>query len=53
MKDDKGFYYYPFPENKQVRMYVREVADDICFRMWNAPARAYDLDAARTLIEDK
>ena len=35
MKDDKGLYYYPFPQNKRVRMYVHEVADDICFRMWN------------------
>jgi hypothetical protein len=26
MKDKVGIYYYPFPENKRVRMYVREKA---------------------------
>lgn len=36
MKDDKGLYYYPFPENKGVRMYVREVGDEICFRLWKS-----------------
>jgi hypothetical protein len=36
MKDNKGIYYYPFPQNKRVRMYVRTVGADICFRMWNA-----------------
>ena len=35
MQDDRGLYYYPFPENKQIRMYVIKMADDICFRMWN------------------
>lgn len=35
MKDkDGGLYYYPFPENKQVRMYVKESGDGILFRMW-------------------
>jgi len=35
MKDkDGGLYYYPFPENKQVRMYVKESGDGIMFRMW-------------------
>ncbi len=35
MKDkDGGLYYYPFPENKQVRMYVKESGDTIMFRMW-------------------
>ncbi len=36
MKDDRGLYYYPFPENKSVRMYVRKVGDEICFRLWKA-----------------
>ena len=35
MKDDLGLYYYPFPENKRVRMYVRGGSDAIWFRMWN------------------
>ncbi len=35
MKDkDGGRYYYPFPENKQVRMYVKESGAGIMFRMW-------------------
>ena len=36
MKDDKGLYYYPFPLNKRVRMYVRELGGEIGFRMWNS-----------------
>ncbi len=36
MKDDRGLYYYPYPLNKHVRVYVRETAGEICFRMWNA-----------------
>ncbi len=36
MKDDRGLYYHPFPENKRVRMYVREDGGDICFRLWNS-----------------
>lgn len=36
MKDEKGLYYFPFPQNKRVRMYVREVEGTICFRLWNA-----------------
>lgn len=35
MKDDRGLYYYPFPQNKRVRMYVRENAEGVAFRMWN------------------
>jgi hypothetical protein len=35
MKDDLGLYYYPFPLNKRVRMYVREMGGEIGFRMWN------------------
>jgi hypothetical protein len=36
MKDEKGLYYYPFPQNKRVRMYVRELEGTIWFRLWNA-----------------
>ena len=36
MKDKKGFYYYPFPLNKRVRMYVREVGGAVLFRLWSA-----------------
>ena len=35
MKDDRGVYYYPFPQNKNVRMYVREEDGTIFFRLWN------------------
>ena len=35
MKDNNGLYYYPFPQNKKVRMYVRSGDDEIEFRMWN------------------
>jgi hypothetical protein len=35
MKDDRGLFYYPFPLNKKVRMYVRAGVDEIWFRMWN------------------
>ena len=35
MKDDRGDYYYPFPMNKRVRMYVRQGLDEIEFRLWN------------------
>lgn len=85
MKDQRGYFYYPFPHNRRVRMYVREAGGDVCFRMWNAdddrmwdehgwvpytaireatalyeqsetgfdPRRAYDLDAARALVEEQ
>ncbi|NVL90715.1 MAG: hypothetical protein HWN69_06950 [Desulfobacterales bacterium] len=36
MKDKKGLYYYPFPQNKRVRMYVREAEGTVWFRLWNA-----------------
>ncbi|MCK4390089.1 MAG: hypothetical protein KAV83_07625 [Desulfobacterales bacterium] len=36
MKDKRGFYYYPFPQNKRVHMYVREDENGIWFRLWNA-----------------
>lgn len=35
MKDGNGLYYYPFPQNKRVRMYIRAKFNDIEFRMWN------------------
>jgi len=35
MKDSNGHYYYPFPDNKRVRMYVKEENDSIYFRLWN------------------
>lgn len=36
MKDEKGLYYYPFPRNQNVRMYVRAKDGDVWFRLWNA-----------------
>ncbi len=36
MKDDRGLYYLPFPANKRVRMYVKPVGNEVCFRLWNA-----------------
>ena len=36
MKDARGLYYYPFPQNKQVRMYVKAEQDTIFFRLWKA-----------------
>ena len=35
MRDERGFYYYPFPGNKRVRMYVRQLTGEPEFRMWN------------------
>jgi hypothetical protein len=35
VKDNNGLYYYPFPQNKKVRMYVRSGDDGVEFRMWN------------------
>jgi hypothetical protein len=35
MKDERGIYYYPFPNNKRVRMYVRPGNGEPEFRMWN------------------
>jgi hypothetical protein len=35
MKDqDGGIYYYPFPENKAIRMYVKKEGGSYLFRMW-------------------
>jgi hypothetical protein len=36
VKDERGLYYYPFPQNKRVRMYVREADGNIWFRLCNA-----------------
>ena len=36
MKDERGKYYYPFPQNKNVRMYVMESEGTVYFRLWNA-----------------
>ena len=36
MKDERGLYYYPFPQNKQVKMYVKEEEGEIWFRLWNS-----------------
>ena len=36
MKDKRGLYYYPFLQNKHIRMYVREKDGVIWFRLWNA-----------------
>lgn len=35
MKDKRGCYYYPFPQNRKIRMYVRKNGSEICFRLWN------------------
>ncbi|EFK09081.1 conserved hypothetical protein [delta proteobacterium NaphS2] len=36
MKDERGNYYYPFPQNKKVRMYVQEKDGMVQFRLWNS-----------------
>ena len=35
MEDARGRYYYPFPQNKRVRMYVRKAGPEFEFRLWN------------------
>jgi hypothetical protein len=35
MKDKVGIYYHPNPENKRVRMYVREKHGEVEFRIRN------------------
>jgi hypothetical protein len=35
MKDDRGLYYYPNPQSKGLKMYVRRFGDDIEFRLWS------------------
>ncbi len=36
MIDDRGKYYYPFPQNKNVRMYVQAQGEEVFFRLWNS-----------------
>jgi len=36
MKDKTGVYYYPYANNKQVRMYVRNADNTIEFRLWSS-----------------
>lgn len=40
MKDSLGLYYHPYPQNKKVRVYVREGEGTIWFRMWNKDVTA-------------
>ena len=35
MKDKKGLYYYPYPQNKRVKTYVRRFGNAIEFRLSN------------------
>lgn len=35
MRDARGLYYYPKPQNKKERMYVQERAGQVEFRLWN------------------
>ena len=35
MRDENGLFYYPFPQNKRVRMYVKEENGGIWFRLWS------------------
>ena len=35
MKDNRGHFYYPFVQNKRVRMYVRSGSEEIEFRLYN------------------
>ena len=36
MKDERGVYYYPIPQNKRVKMYVQDRDETVYFRLWNA-----------------
>ena len=36
MKDDKGLYYHPDPSDSKTRVYVRQGAGGVEFRMWRA-----------------
>jgi hypothetical protein len=36
MKDERGIFYYPFPDNRRVHMYVKRDGGVVWFRMWNA-----------------
>ena len=44
MKDRRGLYYYPYPQNPKVRMYVRRDRNEICFRLWNGDDPALWID---------
>ena len=35
MKDDNGLYYYPDPSDTKIRVYVREGAGGVEFRLWH------------------
>ncbi len=35
MRDERGIYYYPVLGEKNIRMYVRPVDDDVEFRLWD------------------
>ena len=35
MKDKRGLYYYPYPQNKRIKTYVRRFGNNIEFRLWN------------------
>jgi hypothetical protein len=35
MKDGRGLYYYPYPQNRRVKTYVRRFGSDIEFRLYN------------------
>lgn len=35
MQDARGLFFYPTPTNKKERMYVRERAGKVEFRLWN------------------
>jgi hypothetical protein len=85
MQDDQGVYYYPYPNNKKTRMYIKKSQGVIWFRLWSKdapelwdehgwipydailkasiiykkspgnfdPGRAYDIDVATSLLDDK
>jgi hypothetical protein len=36
VQDELGLYYYPAPQNKKIRMYVRKNGNEIEFRMWDS-----------------
>lgn len=36
MQDYRGYFYYPLLNNKRVKVYVRDSAVGICFRIHNA-----------------
>lgn len=43
MNDEKGLFYYPFPQNKRVRMYVKDEDGAVWFRLWSQDdARLWD-----------